>query len=406
MDLADLNWKERTYDPDASLGKAMQQTDWLALCRLASDLRGGVLSEPLDSSTNGLNNMARLLRFDDGVLWVARIAMRRSNAASAKLRSEVDTICWIQESSRLPVPKIFASEVEVGPHNVAGVPFVLMEFLPGNTAMDSNGGYETHHSKIPIALQPHFYRSVAACHVQMTALRLPHIGTIRRREDGEFETGPIPGSGGRFDTATAFFKAWANWAKFPRRPDEIVEIMRVAPETRQVLSSVETFLRRLRNVAPLLAQHHNNDYGPFPLQHPEFLHHNIIVAPDNFDVLGIIDWEGACTLPIELVRFPRFFDLMPRRFGSADRFDDDGLPRDEDERQRWQEREEYVHMVAALEEFEGGGDHTLSTCLADEYSQDLSYAMDAFDGGKMGFYDQVFDGIEEGLGKGLSEEGK
>jgi hypothetical protein len=135
--------------------------------------------------------------------------------------------------------------------------------------------------------------------------------------------------------ATDFSKAWTDHTKSPRRPDEIVEIMRGAPESQQVLSSVETFPTRLRSVAPQLAQHHSSDHGPFPLCHPDFLYSNIIVAPDGFDVLGIIDWEGACTLPFGLVQFPCFLDLVPRRLGRADRFGDNGQPRHEDERQQW-----------------------------------------------------------------------
>ncbi|KAL1897921.1 hypothetical protein Sste5346_003773 [Sporothrix stenoceras] len=400
MDITNLNWKETIYDPDASLRKAMQRTDWPALCRLATSLRGGVPCKPLDTTTNGLNNMARLLQFDDSVLWVARIAMRPPEVASAKLRSEVDTMRWIHESSGLPVPKVFASETEVGPRNVAGVPFVLMEFLPGNTAMDSNGGYDVNRGVIPEALRPQFYRQVAAFHVQMTSLRLPQIGTVRQREDGGFEAGPIPGIGGPFDTATEFFNAWADYTKFPRRPDEIVEIMRGAPETQQVLSSVETFLTRLRDMAPRLAQHHKSDNGPFPLCHSDFLHSNIVVDHDTFDVLGIIDWEGACTLPLELVQFPRFLSFMPRNFGSPNRFYEDGMPQDDEERQQWQERQQYLQMVNEYENNEGGGDHTLSKCLADESSQALPYAMDGFDGGKMGLYGQVLDDIEKVLSEG------
>ncbi|OAA55063.1 Aminoglycoside phosphotransferase [Niveomyces insectorum RCEF 264] len=389
---ATLNWKARTYDPDASMDKAMRQTDWPALCQLATNLRG-VSCVPLDYATNGLNNMARLLQFKDGVLWVARVAMRRSAADTAKLRSEVDAMLWIRQQSSLPVPEIFAYEVDVDEHNAVGVPFVLMSFVPGNTAMDVGGGYETHHGIIPAAHRPRFYRAVAACHVQMTSLRLPKIGTIRRTPDGAFEAGPIPGIGGPFDTATAFFEAWADHAQFPRRPDEILDTMHGAPEAEQVLCAVDNFLSRFRTVAPRLVrrnQHSDRDRGPFPLCHPDFLHSNII--------------EGACTLPLELVRFPRFLDAMPRRFGRSDDYGADGKPHDEDERQRWCERREYVQMVAALEALERGpgvgagrGDHTLSSCLADEHAQDLSYAMGAFEGGKMGVYDQLLDGLEERL---------
>lgn len=142
------------------MAKAMRLTDWPALCRLATELRGGVACDTLRYATNGLhniarlNNMARLLQFKDGVLCVAGVAMRRSAADAAKLRSEVDTMRWIRARSRLPVPEVFAYCVDE--NNAVGIPFVLL----------------------PLALRPCFYRAVAACHVQMTGLRLPQIGTV------------------------------------------------------------------------------------------------------------------------------------------------------------------------------------------------------------------------------------
>ncbi|KIH94918.1 hypothetical protein SPBR_03758 [Sporothrix brasiliensis 5110] len=397
MDALSLNWKKVMYDPDASMDMAMRQTDWHALCKLASGLRDGMPCVPMDYATNGLNNMARLLQFTDGTMWVARIAMRRSAAATEKLRNEVDAMRWIHEQSRLPSPEIFAFEVDE--HNITGVPFVLMSFIPGNTAMDSGGGYDTHHGVIAVAQRPHFYRSVALCHVQMTSLRLPQIGTIRKTANGTFEAGPIPGIGGPFDTATDFFLAWADHVQFPRQPSEIVDIMGGAPETEHVLHAVETFLDRFRAVVPqfVARSSRGRDTGPFPLCHPDFLHSNIIVAgDDDYTVLGVIDWEGACTLPVELIRFPRFLDAMPRRFGRPSHYGPDGLPRDEDERQLLRERREYVQMVAEWEAREGT-DHTLSICLADENAQALSYVMEAFDGGKMGFYDDLLDDLDKDL---------
>ncbi|KIH91085.1 hypothetical protein SPBR_01926 [Sporothrix brasiliensis 5110] len=296
-----LNWKEQEYDHTASVDNTMRQTDWPALCRLAASLRDDVPCVPLDHATNGLNNMARLLQFEDGVLWVARVALRRSAADMAKLRI-----------------------------------------------------------------------------------------------------------GGPFDTATAFFAAWADNARFPRSPDNIVDLMRGAPDTqaKQIVRAVDTFVSRFRAIAPRLARRHdrNRDRGPFPLCHPDFLHSNIVVDDANFDVLGIIDWEGACTLPWELVRFPRFLNAMPRRFGPSDGYDVDGQPHDTDEQQRWRERRAYVQTVAALEAREaperGPVDRSLSACLADEHAQNLSYAIDAFEGGKVGVYDQLLDDLEEALPPG------
>lgn len=158
-----LNWKEAEYDPTASVKDTLRETDWPKLCQLASDLNDGLSCVPLNETTNGLNNLVRLLQFSDMTRWVARVALRRSAADSAKLRREVHVMQFIRERSSLPVPKVFAYEADE--HNSVGVPFILMEFLPGNTAMDAAGGYEVHRGQIPSLYRPTFYRSVAECHV-------------------------------------------------------------------------------------------------------------------------------------------------------------------------------------------------------------------------------------------------
>lgn len=70
---------------------------------------------------------------------------------------------FIKERSVLPVPQVFAYEVDET--NPVRVPFILMELLPGSVAMDALGGYNVHRGIIPRKLRPTFYRSVAKCHV-------------------------------------------------------------------------------------------------------------------------------------------------------------------------------------------------------------------------------------------------
>lgn len=42
-----------------------------------------------------------------------------------------------------------------------------MELLPGNVAMDENGGYSQHRGSIPKHLRENFYKEVAVVHVGM-----------------------------------------------------------------------------------------------------------------------------------------------------------------------------------------------------------------------------------------------
>ncbi|KAH8196701.1 hypothetical protein TruAng_009130 [Truncatella angustata] len=373
-----LNWSTTEFDGDL-VHEAIQRTDWAKLCELASQQNNGLSCVPLDKITNGLHNLVRLLEFSNQTRWVARISLYKSVAESMKLRSEIAVMQFIKDRSDLPVPEIFAYEVDE--NNAIGVPFILMEFIPGSTAMDAAGGYENHKGQIPLAHRQSFYRSVAECHVRMTDLRFSKIGTIFRTENGEYDIGPFPDIGGPFNTTTDFLKAWAEHASFPRGKDEILQLMKGGP-AEQVLGAINQFPSQVKAMASYLSRHGR---GPFPLCHADFLHSNMVVN-EYFEVIAIIDWEGACTLPWELVSFPAFLNVVPIHFGSPESYKEDGLPADEEERHRCYERQDYVQMVQALEQ----KDDLLSKCLVNEKYLAFAYSITSYQNGKLGFYNNIF----------------
>ncbi|KAH9897375.1 protein kinase-like domain-containing protein [Xylariomycetidae sp. FL2044] len=293
-----LSWKTSEYDPSDSVHSAIQETNWTALCELASRLN---------------DNLDTLLR--------------TSAVDLTKLRNEIDIMRCIKDRSDLPVPRIFAYEVDQ--INLIGAPFILMDFIPGDTTMDAAGGYE----------------------VQVTTIRFPKIGVIKRSEGGKYDIGPFPTIG----------------------PAE------------RVLTAIHEFPSQVRAMASRLSRH-DHDHGPFPLRHADFMHSNIIVDED-FESVDIIDWEGACTLPLHLVELPAFPNAMPAAFDLPENYGEDGLPLDEEEKERWRDREAYVEIVRLAE----GEDNVLSTCLGNEKGLALSYAMGAFKRGKLGLYDRVME---------------
>ncbi|KXG46864.1 Aminoglycoside phosphotransferase [Penicillium griseofulvum] len=287
---------------------------------------------------------------------------------------------FIKEHSSLPVPRVFAYEFDE--KNSVGAAFILMEVLPGSVAMDALGGYEAHRGVIPNQHRQDFYRSVAKCH--LTSLRLPKIGAIIRTHEGKYELGPLPGLGGPFDTATAFLEAWADSVKFKWDKETITHMMQRGPITaEQMLAIIENFPSQIKSIASQLSL---CDEGPFPLAHDDFLHSNIMVDDKNFDVTGIIDWGGACTAPIELLAFPEFLTAMPISFDLPQKYDQDGQPFDEELRELWRERGEYIEMVKSAEL----SDSLLSKCLGSKRAQAIAYSYGAYTCvGKLGFYDRV-----------------
>ncbi|KAK4140282.1 uncharacterized protein C8A04DRAFT_40069 [Dichotomopilus funicola] len=350
---------------DSRAARCFRQTQWDQLCIIASKANRWLECVALDRVTSGFNNVVRLLEFSDRSRWAARVQIK--NTSNAELEAKVATMQYIKEHSELAVPRVFAYTLDE--NNPAAVAYMLIEVLRGIVAMDALGGYDVHRGVIPTQYRPQFYRSVAACHVQITSLRLPKIGTIARNRDGAYELGPLPGTGGPFNTAVATMQGG------PIPADRMISIINQFPSQVKAMSS-------------RLSASNN---GPFPLCHDDFLHSNIMVDENNFNVTGIIDWEGACTVPWELVAFPEFLQAMPVSFDLLQNYDSDGQPLDEDERQTWRERQEYIEMVRSAEL----EDHLLSTCLGSNRSQALAYAYGAFTStGKLGFYDRVVEEVE------------
>jgi hypothetical protein len=191
----------------------------------------------------------------------------------------------------------------------------------------------------------------------MTSLRLSKIGTITLNEDGKYEAGPIPGIGGPFDTAASFFKAWADSAKFKRDNETITRMMQRGPiSADEMIKILNEFPSQIKAIAGQLPFRNE---GQFPLCHSDFIHSNIMVDEANFNVTGIIDWEGACTVPWALIAYPDFLQALPRSFDLPEKYDQDGQPCAEDVKQRWRERQDYCKMVKAAE----GEDTLLSASL-------------------------------------------
>ena len=224
----------------------------------------------------------------------------------------------------------------------------------------------------------------------MAAVRMPKIGSVFRRNDGTYDVGPIPELGGPFETATEFFEAWAIRAKFPTSEQSIRKSMGGGP-VEEVLSSISNFPAHIKALASSLSSF---DKGPFPIYHPDLYQSNVIVD-DKFTVLALIDWQGACTVPWELVEFPLFLSTVPRAMDAAFNYDQNGQPKHADVRLRWKERAEYVQMVKAAETAMKK-DAVLSRTLGNADVQGLAHAIKVYtEPGKLGFYDKILDPFRE-----------
>jgi len=197
--------------------------------------------------------------------------------------------------------------------------------------------------------------------------------------------GPLPGLGGPFDTVVDFLQAWGHTAKFYHPAAKIIETCGSLAD--EISTSTTAFPRRIAELATRITVRNT---GPFPLVHPDFGHNNIVVD-DEYQILGVIDWEHACSMPWEMVDFPLLLTVVPRAMDVPWSYDEHGVPTDLQTCARIEARQKYVRLV---HEFETslGLSHTLSNVLDDERGQAVATAMRLYTtDGKMGWYAKVLD---------------
>ncbi|KAL4945884.1 hypothetical protein BDV06DRAFT_229742 [Aspergillus oleicola] len=384
--ILNLNWETDSPYNKHQRDACINRVNWDALLVYASSRNSSKPCIMLDQSTSGGVHLIRLLYFPDRVpasgaepkkkeeIWIARIQLHPSTPESqSRLQSEINTMNLIRTRSTFPIPKIYGYSLNDNDNDSHGTnaSFALLSFLPGSSAMDADGGW--------------------------TDVAGIQIGTVLnfKNDDGNesFDIGPLPGIGGPFSTAHEFFEAWAVYAesRFPQSESEIRECMRGSPFEEEIMKSISAFPKRLRELAAqgrISIPEYNT--GPFPLYHPDLYHSNIIID-DAYKILGVLDWEGACSVPWEIVQPPLFIHNLPRAMDDPENYDVDGWPKDEDTRVRVEERGEYVGFVREMEQ-ETGTDGRLSNVLGNGNLQGLAYAVQVFlDPGKMGFYTRVLD---------------
>ncbi|KAJ5104889.1 hypothetical protein NUU61_002236, partial [Penicillium alfredii] len=188
---------------------------------------------------------------------------------------------------------------------------------------------------------------------------LPKIGTIlRKNDDGSYEQGPIPGLGGPFETATEFFK-------FGLSEDRLKEAAGSLAD--ELLLSTSFFKSLVGSSAGRLSD-------------------------DNYQLLGVIDWETAFAEPWEISgEFPLTLSVVPPDMDAPWDYDERGFPKD-----KFVDREDYIAMVIEKEKEIGLTEgYRLSMALQDSSRQYLATAMRLYQRGKPGWYSKVMERISK-----------
>jgi hypothetical protein len=167
MAFSGYQWNYFSSLPEGPLRSRVElflaSVNWPALLDHAAQERNGSHCMLLPDIGLGHNHMVRIVEFDDGTRWVARLRMPPlaqsaydKDALRTIMNCEFNAISLVQRGTSIPVPRIHAMEVDNGCSVKA--PFMLMDCLEGNVGMDLG-------MVIPPKYKPAFLSSLAKIHV-------------------------------------------------------------------------------------------------------------------------------------------------------------------------------------------------------------------------------------------------
>ncbi|KAK7985614.1 hypothetical protein PG988_003236 [Apiospora saccharicola] len=248
----------------------------------------------------GGQNCHAVITFGDGVEWIARFRLEQVTSPPPDvrdylLRSEAATLSFLQaHCQRIPSPKIHDWACQSDPGNEVGLGYILMEKMEGKVlrwetaTRDQRDKVIGQLVDIYLELEKHPFKSMGSLvmapdkstqHFHLAALATPALFGSR--------TGQSPG---RFKSAQ-------------QGAYEINMLIRSMIATGEIgaMDPVDSYL--MHRFWSELSDRYWDDHEPdannlFYLKHPDDKGDHILVN-DAYDIVGIIDWERARTVPKE-----------------------------------------------------------------------------------------------------------
>lgn len=207
----------------------------------------------------------------------------------------------------IPVPEIF--DYILSSDNEIGCPFILMEYIHGNTAEEVSQSYPGNHEGIPAQFEATFWEQLAEVMVHLASIRLPKIGSLIASNDlegGDLQiNAPGPGfikvsvgrvaesNSGPYNSAAEFYDDYPNALNKPLS----------TPGGEDVVDGQEKLIQTFRALAASFPPTRSNLPG-FGLVHFDLNPNNILVDRE-FNIVGVIDWDALAAVPdAALFRFP------------------------------------------------------------------------------------------------------
>jgi hypothetical protein len=193
-------------------------------------------------------------------------------------------------------------DYSTAPDNAVGAPYILMEYIHGSVASELRQAKSCNLQMFGTPEQGRKFREqMAQIQATVASFRFPKIGSLYHDPDtDEFYIGPELQTGR------------GPWASSTEYYDDLVDHLLKLASTSDEFKQSQSFM--LPSILGHLMRIHGEERsGPFRLTNRDFGAHNILVN-DNFDVVGVIDFDGVMAAPLETVaQYPilSFLDVDP-----------------------------------------------------------------------------------------------
>jgi isoamyl acetate esterase len=282
---------------DSPMAKGLEdmlsQVDHQGLRSIASSLRNGRPCTLSDQYTCGAYNLVFEVVFDDGVSWIARLRSASQMQVVSQefvfesptykqhvMESEVATMNYVRTHTTIPVPKVFAFDTTSS--NPAKLPYILMECIHGWRTPPKL-------QDLPDTIVHKILDQLANVLLQLSTLQFPKIGYLHDDDEGQYRIDALLDRKGKrigpLSTALEYY-TWRAEQPLIRSNNSVIDLQD---------AKFHSYLYKL--ALPFLMNGFRPN-GPFPLAHNDLGVHNMLFD-ENWKLVAVIDWTGACVVPWE-----------------------------------------------------------------------------------------------------------
>ncbi|KAI1113277.1 kinase-like protein [Nemania sp. NC0429] len=297
----------------AKIETFIQSIDPDAVCQLASQHHDSEPCRIFQNTANGSFNVCFFVEFPArGTRWVVRIPLVSSvYNVWDKVQSEVATIRYLEEKTKIPVPHVhaFGPADTADERNPLGLAFMIIDYIPGQS-LDVVSFLEG-----PSERREHFYSQLIDILAELRQQEFDQAGSLMPDPCGTSTPvlGPLQSmqlnelqvARGCEAVRPATYDSVAGfaWHQF-----EVLNQKYQLPLSEMGLRTAQLEVFGLHNMKQCMSDYVESEdsRGPFVLAHQDLRWSNIIVD-ESLNIQAILDWEWTTTVPRQFFIPPTWF---------------------------------------------------------------------------------------------------